>query len=314
MANKTLEDLLERAREAKRESRYLDFKEAFDPTSAPEFIELVKDLGAMANSGGGVLVIGVRNNATLSGAELRPVLDLDPAVIVDKVARYTGEQFAGFSVHEVERDSDQVAAIVVDAAETPLAFNKPGTYPVAGGKQKTAFAVGTVYARHGAKSEPATSQDLREFIERRLEQIRESWLGNIREVIAAPPDSEVALYERSESDEDGRPSRVRLTNEPGAPVFGRVSADQTHPYRQKELVREVSRRLPRKLETTPYDIQAVRAAHDLNDQTAPDFCHQPKYTSQQYSDVMVEWIVDQHAQNPDFFSEARTVYRDMLRG
>jgi len=42
--------------------------------------------------------------------------------------------------------------------------------------------------------------------------------------------------------------------------------------------------------------------------------YQPKYTSQQYSDVMVEWIVDQHAQNPDFFSEARTVYRDMLRG
>jgi len=58
-------------------------------------IELVKDLVAMANSGGGVLVIGVRNNATLSGVDLDPVLNLALAEIVDKVARYTGEQSPG---------------------------------------------------------------------------------------------------------------------------------------------------------------------------------------------------------------------------
>jgi len=63
-------------------------------------IELVKDLVAMANSGGGVLVIGVRNNATLSGVDLDPVLNLDLADIVDKVARYTGEQLAGFSISQ----------------------------------------------------------------------------------------------------------------------------------------------------------------------------------------------------------------------
>ncbi len=314
MANKTPEELLERARKAKRESRYLDFKEAFDPSSSPEFIELLKDLVAMANSGGGVLVIGVRNNATLSGVNLDPVLNLDPANIVDKVARYTSEQFAGFSIHEVERDSERVAAIVVDGAHTPLVFGKPGDYAVAGNRPKTAFSRGTVYVRHGAKSEPATSQDLRDFIERRLEDVRESWLGNIHEVIAAPPGTEVALYERTDSDAQGRPTRVRLTTEPDAPVFGRVSPDQTHPYRQKELVREVDRRLPRSQRFTSHDVQAIRAVHGLDYRTAPELCHQPKYGSQQYSDAMIDWIVDQHAENTDFFKQTRAAYYAMRHG
>lgn len=273
---RTEAELLERAEKAKRESRYLDFKESFDPSSDPEFIELVKDLVAMANSGGGVIVVGVRNNATSSGAGVRPVLDLDPAKISDKICRYTGEHFPGFSIHEVRRDVKLVAAIVIDSATTPLVFTRPGTYPIAGAgkqKQKTAFGVGTLYFRHGAKSEPATTTDLRDFVERRLEEIRESWLGSIRRVMAAPAGTDVAIYEQTESDEEGRPTRVRLTTEPGAPVFGRIASDETHPYRQKELLR-------RSQETTA-DKQAgdyVRHASD-SEHTRDQCTHEPQVLS-----------------------------------
>ena len=44
------QDHIERARVAKRESKYLDFKERFDPGSLGEWCELLKDLVAMANS------------------------------------------------------------------------------------------------------------------------------------------------------------------------------------------------------------------------------------------------------------------------
>ena len=294
---RTEAELLERAGRAKRESRYLDFKESFDPSSDPEFIELVKDLVAMANSGGGVIVVGVRNNAMLSGVGVRPVLDLDPAKISDKVYRYTGEHFSGFSIHEVRRNGKPVAAIVIDSATTPLVFTHPGTYVIAGAgkqKQKTAFGVGTLYFRHGAKSEPATTTDLRDFVERRLEEIRESWLGNIRRVMAAPAGTDVAIYEQTESDDEGRPTRVRLTTEPGAPVFGRIAPDETHPHRQKELLREVNKRLPKNRQVTTYDMQAVRSAHEINAHTSPEFCHQPRYASQQYSDALVDWIVEQY--------------------
>jgi hypothetical protein len=312
---RTEAELLERAAVAKRESRYLDFKEAFDPGSDPKFIELVKDLVAMANSGGGIIVIGVRNDATLSGAGVESVLDLDPAKISDKVHRYTAEHFSGFSIHEVQRNGTQIAAIVIEPAEIPLVFAQPGTYPVAGGggKQKTAFSRGTVYVRHGAKSEPATSKDLGDFVERRLEEIRESWLGNIRQVMASPVGTDIAMYERMGADEQGRPTRVRLTTEPGAPVFGRISPDQTHPYRQTELLREVKKRLPRGTRLTTYDMQAIRNAHDIHAETQPDFCHQPKYGSQQYSDAFVDWIVEQYESNPDFFEEARHIYYDQQR-
>jgi hypothetical protein len=59
------------------------------------------------------------------------------------------------------------------------------------GKQKTAFSVGTVYFRHGAKSEPGTSDDIRKVIERQLEFIRKSWIKSVKKVVQAPPGSQI---------------------------------------------------------------------------------------------------------------------------
>ena len=88
-----VERFLDRAREAKRESKYVDFKEQFDPRVEGEWIELIKDFVAMANSGGGVVVVGIRNDGSASGADLRPILELDAAKIADKLVRYVAENF-----------------------------------------------------------------------------------------------------------------------------------------------------------------------------------------------------------------------------
>ena len=52
-------DDLTRAARARREGRRVEFKERFDPASTAEWCELLKDMVALINSGGGVLVIGV---------------------------------------------------------------------------------------------------------------------------------------------------------------------------------------------------------------------------------------------------------------
>jgi len=44
-----------------------------------------------------------------------------------------------------------------------------------------------------AKSEPGTSQDIRQPVRREVESIRWSWLGNIRKVVAAPRGYEVKI-------------------------------------------------------------------------------------------------------------------------
>ena len=91
-------------------------------------------------------------------------------------------------------------------------FRQPGSYETEQGRQKTAFVRGAVYFRHGAKSEPATSDDVRQFIERRLEAVRNAWLSGIRKVITAPEDFELARVR--ETDEAGLPTRIQLTRIP----------------------------------------------------------------------------------------------------
>jgi len=49
----TMPDLIQKALTAKRESKSVEFKETFDPTSPGDWCEVVKDIVAIANSGGG---------------------------------------------------------------------------------------------------------------------------------------------------------------------------------------------------------------------------------------------------------------------
>jgi len=79
---------VERAQQAKRESKGLDFKECFDPSSDADWAELVKDFMAMANTGGGVIVVGVCNDGSPAQEDVDPVLALDLAKITDKVERW----------------------------------------------------------------------------------------------------------------------------------------------------------------------------------------------------------------------------------
>ena len=303
---------LPRAAEAKRESKYTEFKEQFDPTNDGEWLELIKDIVAIANIGGGVIVIGVRNDGSASGADIRAVLALDGATICDKLASYIGDNFDDFEVSPVTRDGSRIAAIVVGLAkEAPLTFVRPGTYPdlQRPNKQKSAFGRGP-YTRHGAKSEPATRDDLRAFIERRLEVIREEWLGGIKKVIAAPSGAEIVAIERTEDEEGER--AIRITTDENAPLYRAVDWDLTHPHRQTEVVPEVNRRLPRNINVNTHDLISVRRAHNIDNTTRPDFVHLPRFGSNQYSNAFIEWLIEQYEQDDAFFINARARYYELM--
>jgi predicted HTH transcriptional regulator len=116
----------ERVEAAKGETRSLDFKESFDPTQLSEWLELPKDLVAMANSGGGLIVVGVCNNGQPATGDVQPVLDLDPAKITDKIESYTRVSFDDFRISEVIRNGSRVAVIAVGPGlEAPIAFTRP---------------------------------------------------------------------------------------------------------------------------------------------------------------------------------------------
>lgn len=135
LISRKMSKLLDKGLKAKRESKYVDFKRSFDPHSAGEWCELVKDMVAMANSGGGVVLIGLDNYGAPSKENVQPVLDIDHAKLVDKIRKYTGLQFSDLEIHEVKKQGETIAVIEISAVKVPMVFQDVGTYEVSPGKQ-----------------------------------------------------------------------------------------------------------------------------------------------------------------------------------
>jgi hypothetical protein len=210
-------EIVQKALSAKRESKHVEFKQSFDPSQPGEWCELIKDLAAIANSGGGIIVFGLDSRGMLTGEPIDAITSIDPADIANKVLRYTGQVDFEFEVRELTKQTSELVAFVIPAVAVPLIFEKPGTYEIGGGKQKTAFGVGTVYFRHGAKSEPGTSEDIRRVVERQLDQIRRSWLKGVRKIVQAPQGAHiVALHPTTKEVQQALATNVRAVNDPKA--------------------------------------------------------------------------------------------------
>jgi Putative DNA-binding domain len=225
--------LLDKGLKAKRESKNVEFKRLFDPTSPGEWCELIKDIVAMANSGGGVILIGLENNGVPSGINVDATLNLDLAIISDKIYKYTDQHFSEIEIHEAERDSHKLAIIDVAGVEVPIVFQIVGTYDIVVNnqtKQKTAFSRGTVYFRHGAKSEAGTSEDISQVIDRKVKSIRNEWLNGVRKVVNAPEGSSVSISSgevKESRSPDATP--IRLVDDPAAPGYRLIDHDVTYP-------------------------------------------------------------------------------------
>jgi predicted HTH transcriptional regulator len=169
----TAEDLSELLASSS-ETATVDFKSQFDVDGAGDWLEIIKDIAALANSGGGTILIGVADDGTPSGSDVSGALTIDPADLTNRIHKYTATHFHGFEIVECAKGGHEVCAITVRGCRIPLVFTRVGTYEVTPGRQKTVFSMGTVYFRHGAKSEPATSDDLRAFMDRELEVVKRS--------------------------------------------------------------------------------------------------------------------------------------------
>jgi hypothetical protein len=241
----------------------------------------VRDIVALANSGGGVILFGVTRSGDPSNFDLSSVAALPVAKIVRELERYVDTPFNDVEIVDTTRDSQRVVALVVGEAMAPLVFSSGSG----------AFAAGTLFFRHGAKSGPATSGDMAAALDRRLNAVRKSWLGAVKRAVERPEVTNV--------------TPIRVVQDPHAPVVGLVDYDKTHPYRQKELLAEFRRRFAGR-PINQFDLQAVRFAHrvDVN----PDFSHKSLYGSKQYSDRFLEWLLDRASSDPQFFEEARETY------
>ena len=292
------------ARSAQGESAQCDFKGQFNPASKMDWCELIKDIVSMANSGGGCILFGLDDDGHPTGLDTAGILGYDPADITNKLLSYTGKHFADFRVGAIEKGGIHLACVMILGARVPLVFVKPGTYPESETKQRTAFSVGTVYFRHGAKSEPGTSDDLASFLEREIADVRDVWLGRLRQVVEAPTDAVFRIVpSESVRLDDSSGVAIRLTSDPAAPAYKLVDPNLTHPYRQKELLVKVNIALSGAMIVTSHHLLCVRRMHKID--TNPAYCYHGNFTSPTYSQIFVEWLIEQYQADTAFFEKCK---------
>ena len=298
------------AQTATGESDLLDFKREFSPDKKAAFwAETVKDIVAFANTRGGIIVFGVSDDGTSSGINCDSLLRFDNAKLSDQVRKYTGSDISGLTITEVVRAGEKYPAVLIDALPVPLVFSKVGTYEIENGAQNTAFSVGTIYFRHGSKSEPCTRADIYVLIERQLKIVREEWLGNIRKVVEAEAGSSVVITNSSPGS-----GLVRITADPNAPVVRLARLSDGYPYRQNELIKEVNRILSGRASINSHDVQAIKIFESIDEDSSPAYIAKPhKISSAQYSRLLLELIIARFDGDPDYFKVCRTNWTQKQR-
>jgi hypothetical protein len=300
---------------AKRESRGIEFKEQFVPTDTKQSLEVLKDIVAIANSGGGALAVGISNAGEACGADASAVLNYDHAKYCDLVRKYTLQNYCDFEVVEADKGGQRVAVFLINPPDAPLVFEKPGTYPVENNRQQTAFGQGTVYFRHGAKSETGTSEDLRKFMEQRMREMQDQLMKGLRKVAVAPRGSQLEVVSAKGTITAAAPTGsgnalpVRITNDPHAQNAVLLDKSELFPYRQKDVLAKLKDRLTAQQTPNLYDLQAINRVHHIGDNDRLSW--KPQFSARQYSDAFVDWILARVADDATFFQETRRRLHEM---
>lgn len=299
------------------ESAKLDFKASFEIKT--DWCELIKDIVAMANSGGGKILIGVSNDGIPSKSDVSVLLAVDLADVVNKIRAFTDVNFAALTIQAADYSGALIAEITIEAAPTPLVFGKPGNYTDVIGKPQCAFRQGMLYVRHGPKSEPATSDDLRSIIDQKVEEHRRVMLSNLRQVIEAPANAVVTIATPAVEyvaapvaavAPDGAATPVRLVESTTAKEALLLDVNTTHPFRQKEVVDAVNNHFSGSVRFTTNDNVAIRRLHKIDGQTK--FCYRPKFGSGQYSERYVHWVTDNISRDKEFLQNIRRSYHELV--
>jgi hypothetical protein len=141
------------------ESAALDFKETLDLSHARDRVEFAKDVLAMANTGGGHILVGVED-LTRKRVGLNEILlsSLREAKTVnDKIKKYTGGYITtSVAQHQVATPDGTItlALIYVPPSSFKIPAQDDGVYPEPSNpnKQRWTFRKGDVYVRKGDES------------------------------------------------------------------------------------------------------------------------------------------------------------------
>jgi hypothetical protein len=292
------------------ETDHIDFKSRFDPDAARDWCEIIKDIIAMHNSQGGAILFGLDSSGCDAGDATGLARPVDPADVINKVRKYTGQALHDFRVEDFERNGRTYRGWVIPAAEVPVPFKKPGTWKNADGRQDRSFSVGQVYFRHGAASEPANIEDMAAWKERVAASARQKMHEEMGKLVSVPGGHSVQIVPDGATVQvPSVADRVRVTDDPSAPGCVVVDRFTTHPHRQKELIARLVTRLPA-FRVNQFDVLCVRRVYAA-EIDAKGFVYMPAHSSAHYSDKFVDWIAGKIGDDPAFLDKTRGAYKQV---
>jgi predicted HTH transcriptional regulator len=142
-----------------------DYKQYFDPESPKAHLDLVKDVVAIANSGGGCIIYG-RSDTEVFGLGEDATKSLDRAKVADLVEKYIGPGLVQIS-HELQKPKEGKTVVVISIAPAafPLVVSRDGSWRPPGEKfDKTVLRKGDIWVRHSSKNERASYEDVRSWL------------------------------------------------------------------------------------------------------------------------------------------------------
>jgi len=174
------------------ESRYQDYKLMFDLDDQKAKVDLVKNLVAMANVGGGRIMFG-RDETDFPGIDEATCQALDSARLSDLVTRYIKPATIELSVQIQRLDGRYILTINVESTKYPIVMSRKGDWSGMPSKKPPLFREGDIWIRHGSKTERITYEDMRAWIEQARQEEKDRILSRITHLVDLPEGAEIQV-------------------------------------------------------------------------------------------------------------------------
>jgi hypothetical protein len=249
------------------ESEDLELKSDFDGSDR-QWFEIVRTITAMANTKGGRLI--------LQKSQCDPAL-LDSARLTDRVNKALRPRLASITSRVTEAGVWEIT--VQPSRQKPHVFVTELNY-LDGGKNRSAFYPGQVYARHSSKTEPATEEDFARMIQESVANWLEKLAKGIHELsfqITADPES----------------LPVRFAHEPAALSVTIRDPNTDFPYTTKSLGVCIGK-------SQNWTARAVRKLGLINNPSYSIMIDLGSYKVAKYNDAAVQTLRQRLRDEPNF--------------
>lgn len=287
-------ELLIAAKSITTETKQIEFKEHYDPNNKRLSLILIKEIVAFANTDGGVLLFNIDDSGKICNNEHYKI---DLAPLVDKLFKYTGTQYDSIELISIKRNDGYIDALYISKSKYPLLFEKDGEY-IINNKTKYVFRSGTIYVRHGSKSERANSYDIRNLLNDRIDEHMHNFYDKIKIFIDTPAEELDSISVIKQ------PNKIQFTDDPNAPEFKAEKSDKTHCRKLSYVVDKINEYVNKKHVINRHDIHCIKISYNINDKSK--YCYVSQhYSCPVYNDAFIEWLKNEYDKDNMFFNNAR---------